>query len=324
MLTKMRNKLHTPWSQGNLPSIAKLPKLLSGAELTRSSWATRIESYADVPDIYKNFFEPSFLSGREFPYTVLTPTHERFIRRQTEKLISIFDSEIYILEKSGDTFETHCFPLGGISYIEFRTALLASSFKICGMTGQEVQSSITLIFNSVTDYLFKPILKRTRPTTPAIENNVRNPESEKFDHLADINFKFMNLAKHSLLGGEKVLQFILQPEIRESVLRESALTLLTKTFFKTISPTHMLILTDRELIAIQEEMIPGAQNRYGGIWDYIPLIKILSLSVSERTDDLLVITVQLPEDTNFEILFQASAREELNQLLERSNEFIGK
>jgi hypothetical protein len=125
----------------------------------------------------------------------------------------------------------------------------------------------------------------------------------------------MNYAKHSLLGGEKVIQFILQPEIQERLLR-----ILGKTYYKTISPTHMIILTDRELITIQEEAVRRQEDRYGGIWDYIPLNKITSLSVSEKAENLLVLTVQLPENTCFEFLHQVSAKEEIDQLLDRFKE----
>ena len=125
----------------------------------------------------------------------------------------------------------------------------------------------------------------------------------------------MNLAKHSLLEGEKVIQFIIQPEIQESLL-----TFLGKTYYRTISPTHMCILTDRELIMIREDVVRLKEDRYGGIWIYIPLNKIMYLSVSEQADELLVLTVQLPEDIRFELLFQTSAGKELNQLLGRFKE----
>ena len=315
MLTKMRNKLHMPWGRGPISSIVGLPKLLSGAELARSSWATRIESYADLPDVYKGFFEPFLVDGRDFPYTVLTPSHERFIHRQSEKLISDFGCEIYILERNGSTVEPHCYPVDGISYVEFRTALLASSFKVCGMTGQEVHASSTLIFNSITDYLFKPFLKKARLGANDSEIAAKSLEAEKFDDLADVNFKFMNFAKHSLLGGEKVLHSILQPEIRENIVR-----FLKKTYYRTISPTHMSILTDREFILIREDANKRKEDRYGGIWDFISINKIVSLSLNEKADDLFGMTIQLPEDISFELLFQASAKEELNQLLNQFKE----
>jgi hypothetical protein len=315
MPTRTRNILRMSWRQVRNPSIVGLPKFLNPADLTRSSWAKPIKSYADVPDVYKEFFDSFPVDGQAFPYTVLTPSYERFIHKTTEKLISDFGRDIYVLERDGKTFEMQCYPIDGISYVEMRTALLASSFTICGMTGQEEYASSTLKFNSVTDYLFTPILKRVRRVPLDSEDIAQSAEIEKFNSLADVNFKFMNLAKHSLLEGEKVAQFIIQPEIQESLL-----TFLGRTYFKTISPTHMSILTDRELIVIREDATRRKEDRYGGFWDYIPLNKIESLSMSEDDENLLVLTIQLPENTSFEFLYQASALAEISLLLERFRE----
>jgi hypothetical protein len=45
----------------------------------------------------------------------------------------------------------------------------------------------------------------------------------------------------------------------------------------------MAILTDRELILFREVVWPGAIDRYGGIWDYIPRNKIQALSLKGST-----------------------------------------
>ena len=314
MLTKMRNILRMTWRQAYTSTIALLPTV-SAAEQTKSSWAKPIKSYAAVPNAYKDFFEPFLADGRVFPYTVLTPSYEGFIHRTTEKLICDFGHEIYVLERSGNTFEAQCYPLEGISYVEVRTILLDSRIKISGVTRQGVPASPTFKFNSVTDYLFTPILERIRPATVDSQDAAQSSESEKFDHLVRLNFKFMNYAKRSLLAGEKVVQTILQPEIRAGVL-----TVLGKTYYRTISPTHMSILTDRELIMIREDERQSGEDKYGGIWDYIPLTKIVSLSLSGKDKDLLVLSIQLPASARLEYLFQASAKREINQLLDRYRE----
>lgn len=221
---------------------------LNADELTKSSWAQPIKSYADVPDVYKDFFNPLFADGREFPYTVLTPSYENFIHKTTEKLICDGGCEIIILEKSENTFEPQCYPLDRIIYVEFRSVLLDASFKICGMTGLGVQNTSTLKFNSVTDYLFVPILKQIRLAGVDSLQGVQSRDVEKFNDLHQLSYKFMNYGKRSLLGGEQVLHIYLQPEIREHIL-----TFMGRTFFKTIFPMHMSILTDRELILIREE-----------------------------------------------------------------------
>ena len=310
MPARTRNLLGMSWKWIRTSSMGGFLKPLNADELTKLSWATCIKSYAEVPDVYKSFFESFLADGRAFPYTILTPSYERFVHRTTEKIISDFDHDIYVLERKGDSFETQCYPVDEISYIEFETALLASSLKICGKTGQGIYTSSTLKFNTVTDYMFAPILQRVRQVAVDPKNIAQGREVEKFTPLADFNFKFMNLAKHSLQEGEKVIQFIFQPEIQEKLL-----SFLKINYYRTISATQMSILTDRELIVIREDATLRKDDRYGGIWDYIPLSKIKSLTVYEKSAELLGLTIQLLEDTSFELLFQASAKEELNQLL---------
>ncbi len=314
MLAKMRNILRRTWRQSYASTLAGLPRL-SAAEQTKSSWAKSVESYAAVPTVYKDYFEPLLAEGRVFPYTVLTPAYEGFIHRATEKLICDFGREIYILERSGNAFEAQCYPLEGISYVEVRTILLDSRIKITGVTRQGMPASSTLKFNSVTDYLFTPILERIRLATVASKGAAQSSELEKFDPWVRLNYKFMNYAKRSLLGGEKVIHTVLQPEIRARLL-----TALGKTFYRTISPTHVSILTDRELIIIREEERRSGDDQYGGIWDYIPLNKIATLSLGRKDNHLLVLSIQLPESARLENIFQASAEREINQLLDRYRE----
>jgi hypothetical protein len=307
MLTKIQNIFQFILDQ--VYNSIETPKR-NDAELTKSSWAEPIKSYADVPDVYKDFFDSFLAHGREFPYVVLTPSYENFIHKTSEKLICDGGCEIVVLEKSGNTFETQHYPLEGIIYVEFRIVLLDASFKICGVTGLGVQTTSTFKFNSVTDYLFSPFLRRIRLAGANSTQMVQSKELEKFDNLYQRSYKFMNYGKRSLLGGEQVLHIYLQTEIREPILK-----FIGKALFKRISPTHMSILTDREFILIQEEETRSGKERYGGIWSYIPLRKISSLTLREKTDHLLGLTIWLTEDMSLELLYQDSAREELNQLL---------
>jgi len=88
-----------------------------------------------------------------------------------------------------------------------------------------------------------------------------------------------------------------------------------KTCFRTISPTQMAILTDRELIIIREEKRGSERDKYGGIWDYIPLKKIVSLSLIEKDNNLLMLHIQLPESNHLELLYQASAKDEIKRFM---------
>lgn len=313
MPTGTRNSSHLSWRSILHSVIAALPSL-SSREKTKLPWASLIESYATVPEVYTDFFDPLRTAGRDFPYTVLTPAYENFIHPTTEKLISDLGNEIYVLERSGNTFTSLCYPIQGIIYVERGTMLLDSWLKICGMTGNDGQKTITLKFNSVTDSLFKPILKCIRPRSTSANTADLSSELEKFDHLAQTNYKFMSYARRSLLGDEKVIHTLLQPEIRQVKL-----AFLGKSYNWTISPTHITILTDQELIVIHEEANSSDQTRYGGIWDFIPLNKIISLTCSEQRKDLLELSVNLTNAAQLDFIFQASARPEIERLIDQFN-----
>jgi len=306
MLDRMRAVLRMVWRQ-YLPTNA--------AEQTKASWARPIESPAAVPAAYREFFETLLAGGRAFPYAVLTPSYQGFLHRATEKLVCDLEDEICILRRHAGTFEAHRYPLEGISYVEVRTFLLDSSIMIAGVTGHGVPGSTSFRFNSVTDYLFTPILRRIRLAARGPGDAGLGLDSEKFDHWAGLSYKFMNFAKRSLLAGDRIIQAILQPEIRTR-----ALTLLGRSLYRLVSPTHMCILTDRELITVREEDRRSADDKYGGIWDYIPLGKIVELSLSQKDGHLLELTIQLPDGALPKYLYPASAERELNELLDRFRE----
>ena len=83
-----------------------------------------------------------------------------------------------------------------------------------------------------------------------------------------------------------------------------------------LCPAHMAILTDRELILFREKVWPGAIDRYGGIWDYIPRNKIQALSLKRKAGDLLELSIHLSHQRHLEILFQAALEAEVEQFLQ--------
>jgi hypothetical protein len=283
---------------------------LSASEKTRLTWAKAIQSYEAVPETYKEFFEPRLSHGQAFPYTIFTPAFETLGYRITEKLVCAFDQEIYILEKSGNTLVTQCYPLTEISYVEVSSMLLDSRIKICGVNSQGLPATSMVRFNSVTEYLFAPILKNIRLAAVISKDNARGSELDKFDHWVKLNYKFMNFARRSLLGGEEVIHSILQPELKTPRFK-----ILRKTYYRTIAPTHACILTNRELIMIREQLLQNRKDNYGGIWDYIPLNKIATLSVNPKDENLLALSIRMLTDDQLEFLFQASMKAEIDQLI---------
>jgi hypothetical protein len=121
----------------------------------------------------------------------------------------------------------------------------------------------------------------------------------------------MNMARHSLVRGENVIQTFLQTEIRRR-----AWALFGWVFYKTITPAYLTILTDKELILIQdtERSAGNRAARYGGVQRYIPLRSILSVTLEEQENDLLALSIHLSSQESLTKFFEVSARHEVEQL----------
>jgi hypothetical protein len=271
-----------------------------------------VESYDELPEFYKSFVDALLLDTGAFPYLVLTPTFKGFFHPENERLVCSTDHETHILERAGGRLLPTCYGVGNVNYVQVGVILLQAWITLRGIAGNGVLTSSTLKFNTVTRYMFDPILARLRSAADGCPGVDLNVERAKFDYLCSLNFKFMNFARGSILPGERVVHVLWQPQIRAALL-----TLLGRPFFRTICPAHLAILTDRELIMIRDDHseIWWQQVKYGGIWTYIPLDKIRRVSLAKRDEDLLVLEIHLPAEDHVDALFSASLQRDVEEFL---------
>jgi len=306
------------YSKGILRSVGSLIAgikeslpLLAADEQTRLSWLKVVTSYAEVPEVYRSSFA-ALVGDSQFPYTVLTPSYAGFMNRETEKLVCCLDGKIYVWEEVTGVLSCTCYAVKDISYVEVGKALLQAWVKISGLADSGLPSTTEFKFNTVTEYLFAPIVNKIRSATDCAPEIDPNLERSKFNFLNQMNLKLMNYARRSLLLDEKVVRVILQSEIRDEVLR-----LFSNSLFRTVCLAHLSILTDRELILIQDGTGKrwGEDIRYGGVWNYIPLDKITSVSLTGPEDGLLTMFVRLPEGDSIDSLFSVSNKQEVDGFL---------
>jgi hypothetical protein len=281
------------------------------------TWAKPIRCYEDLPELYREPVRPLLTAEQAFPYTVLTPAYGTFRQQISEKLVCVLDNEIYVLERNGSAVTGICYPIDEIWYVEVSSMLLEYRIRIAGRTSEGVPASSIFRCSTATDYMFTPILRKIRLGCSEETAGVR--DTAPFDPWSRLNFKFMNFARNSLLGGENVLCAVLQPEIKTARFRG-----LGRIYYRMISPTHTCILTDRELILIREEALPGRKDKYGGIWKYIPLSRVSSLSISRKNSELLALSVQMQENEVLECLFEDSKSSEVSQCLIHYNTLMSR
>jgi hypothetical protein len=294
--------------------------MLTGARQTMSSWARVIESYDSIPEIYQGSCEMLFRDSQAFPYLVLAPALDGIRRKTTEKLIGEVNDSLVVLERIGQRIVTTAYPLKTVRDVETGSILLYSWITLSGMTSEGVPASSTIEFNTATSRHLAPFLNKIRPAFGDADQTALRAEQAKFDYLALASFKFMNFARESLVCGEHVIHSVWQPEIRRPVA-----TLFGWSFYRTLSTAHLMILTDKEVILIWDDERSTANRgvRYGGVWRYIPLRHIVSVSLAEPAGDLLTLSIHLSPDTHLDTVFAISNQRQVEHLQNEIKQLIG-
>lgn len=292
-----------------------VPPVLTGSRQTMASWAKVIESYEELPSAYQPTCAELFSKGKTFPTCILSPASRELSRRISEKLLCITADLLTVLERDKNQMRVQQYHLPTLRDVELGTILLYSWITISGVTQQGEFATTTFAFNTATLRHFTPLLEKARGIPAETAPTDRRAEQAKLDYLAQHDFKFMNYAKNSLHPAATVLTSLWQPEIRTQVFG-----FLRWTLYRTLATRHLIVLSDREFILIRDDprirSVRGA--RHGGVWHFIPRRSIVQAEITTSTDELLLLTLQLTNKGQLEMLFtpdQGPALAELQKKL---------
>lgn len=235
---------------------------------TMKSWALEIKSLEDVPRAFQEAFLSLAPKEGEFPYTVYSPPYRSNRIKSSARLLFTWEKNLVILTKEKTKIEPVLFEFRNIDYIENGAVLLTSWIKIEGTGSDESYHSEIIGFSTVMDGLFLKVLDLIRAEYLISEKGKKETEAFKFNFLGQQNFKFMNYGKQYLHDGEKVGSIIYEPEIDIENFK-----VFGKAFFKRVSPAHLLIITDEELILLSDPESVKLSS-YGASWGYVPLDRI--------------------------------------------------
>lgn len=309
MTTQRRNWWNDFWQQ--LPAaLAEIP-LLTAGEQTKLSWARPIETPEAASPSYAEVLAALTARAGCFPTCILTPSYAGFLTRTTEKLVCFAGDEVAIFERAGEEVRSTIYALAEIDSMEVGCILLSSWLKIVGTDEHGRHMTTTIKFNSVTDYLFTPLLNLWRSAPGSPGNASLADEQAKFNHLSSEHYKFMNIGRRVILPGDRVAAAIMQPELRVPVVG-----LFGHVITRSKAPAHIVVLTDRELIIATEEKQPAwrAENRYGSVTTYIPLQRIGGATIIAREDGCLQLSIELPGNEQVQVDFAAERQADVQQL----------
>lgn len=277
---------------------------------TKSSWAKPVTSFDELAKVYA---EPlrQLLGEAKLPYAVLTPTYAGHLHPENEKLVFMHDGRLHVWERAQSGLSCVSYALQAIHLLESVNILLYSRLGIHGAARDGKLTTSLLRFNSVSGYLFYPFIQAVRGAGGAASE----AEIAKLADLCAPNFKFMNYARHALGTDDRIVDALWQSEIRTILI-----TLLGRAIYRSRDTTHLLILTERELLFLHEdELSPRGLDgsRYGGVWTWIPLSKIIATTLTKTAENLLVLSVQLPGKDSLRSLFLAAQQGDVERFVGR-------
>jgi hypothetical protein len=284
----------------------------TGARQTMSSWSRVIESPEALPEVYRSSFDTALGHEPTMPYTVFAPAIAGLRHRTTEKLLCEAHGTIHVWERVGNRVALAAYPAETVSDLEMGEILLFSWITIGGVTQAGEVSATTIEFNTATSRHYAHFVSLLRPAPDPRAGLALDVEQAKFNHLAAEDFKFGGFACNSLVAGEQVHQIVWQPKIRKPLTRLGKFT-----FYRTLSLPHAVILTDKELIVIQDDERTRENRgvRYGGKWRYVALQHIDAVAVSAQGDDTLTLSLTLaPGGRQLKSIFAPSRKEQLVRL----------
>ena len=249
---------------------------------TTRSWARVIDDYEDVPEFYREPFAAFSVACADPPYAVFAPPDRAFGRKQNPRIICAAEDEIRIYEKYRKQLSCTVFPIRGIQFIETGSILLYSWITISGVT-EDTLTSVTWTYNTSTEPVFKPVIDRARQRGTHIDTDTAG-----FETLLPLGYKYLNMAKSAVSASDAVRQVITQPEIKAP-----RLSFFGRTFYRTLAPSGVIILTARELILLSVNADRGLKA--GGTQRFIPISKIRGVSITPIGEGLARCTLHLPQ-----------------------------
>lgn len=282
---------------------------MTGSQQTMQTWARVIETWDDVPEVYRVDYAALVGNVAALPYTVLAPAIGGLRgRKPAERLLWNQDGVFHALEWSGKRMFKYRFRNDDICSLEQGNVLLYSWFSLHGPTLDGVPATLTVEFNESTLRHLEPFFVKMRPALSIQAGYDRPVELQKLQHLERLNYKFMGFARRSLMPGERIIQALYQPVVRAPVI-----TVLGRSLYRTLVQPHLSLLMDHEVVLIADagQASEDKTGRYQGVWRFLPMRHLQTVTLETQAAGLLRFRYHLSDQTQVDTLFDASRTEEL-------------
>lgn len=228
-----------------------------------------VNALTDLPEEFQQAVQ-SCLPEEESIRSILMLPPQPFMKRggvPRQVLLSTMHGILHV--QDGKPLLMNYLPAKSLLYVHHKLILLYGCLELAGEVNGELVR-IVAEYNTVGQPLLDVVLRQFLSRSYEVNNpdeSIREQNNFVLHNLGEVSFKFMNgLRLYALQPGERLLGYVFQPRIREPILR---------FFNRSIAPTSMLALTNRNVILIKEDKSSGAS--YGWVVTICPRDIVLTV-----------------------------------------------
>lgn len=270
-----------------------------------------ISSCENVPEIFKDGFKYSCLDYDNFPFSVCISEKDEDEERYIQ-LIALTEEGLFIFDMKNSGVRLTQYGYDNLILIKKTNSKDLSTIFVEGIIGERLFQS-RIVFNNEDMYIFNVLLEnmRLRGNIPETEQDHKEHNAYdllKLGSLRHSDPRLYNYAAESLLQHSAVKTIIFQKKLVHRTL---------KVIKKSLSKPHVMILTDDELIIIEE----GRANRkmpelnIEGSWYFIPIVNITSIEIVANDNYTLTFTVMLKGNEEVKLVYDSTMRIQLEELV---------
>ena len=271
-----------------------------------------IKQISELPPALQASFAGVWAGGTPFPETLYIPACQWGEETCPDKIVADFEDRLLILEQDEEGVRSWVFPHSQINYVQNGRILLESWILVSGLVDGERKSHM-ILYNSVDEKKVLPIINIIRKRVNRMTDEEFNNQEEFMDLYPD-NLKFFNYSNRSVIKGEKVLFTLYQDSIKNRFYR---------VIDNRIAPSHILILSDKEVIIITETLSKHKEaDSYSGVVTYISLHQIKDVLLPERAKNQFSLDIIMAGEDRITSVYTDDKEDELRQFVKKVKNLI--
>lgn len=254
------------------------------SSLTVRGWPRRVDPAGPIPHPFLRAFSALRLPAAEPPVLLYSPRLRLGPHESTAKLMVWAGDRLACLDARRGGVVTSVLSLGDVHEVEWGQALLETWLRLAAF-GPGGTTVVQLELNSIGRDLYLPLSAAARARFYVGVHLSIADERAKLNPLMGSDYRFVGFGRQALLPGAELRSYWFQPRVTKPLFG---------FFDQTRIPAVLLMATQAELIAVQEDAARGA-GRYGGTWSFLPLSRIEGVELSgDPARGVLLLRVRLP------------------------------